>query len=101
MLSPKRPRKRLVLKSEDSENQDGFTDLEDDTGYMKTTTSHPGNQLFVYGQEVDDFVLLQKDATWTVATAALQEVDRQLQTERARNDTLEARILASEAKSSS
>ena len=38
-----------------------------------------GNQIFVYGQEVNDFVFLQKDAIWTVATAALQEVDRQLQ----------------------
>ena len=35
-----------------------------------------GNQLFVYGQEVDDFVFLKKESIFTVATAALQEVDR-------------------------
>ena len=35
-----------------------------------------GNQLFVYGQQVDDFVFLKKEAIWTVATSALQEVDR-------------------------
>ena len=35
-----------------------------------------GNQLFVYGQEVDDFVFLKKESIWTVATSALQEVDR-------------------------
>ena len=35
---------------------------------------------------------------WTVATAALQELDRQLQAERGRNDSLEARILALENK---
>ena len=51
-----------------------------------------GNQIFVYGQQVDDFTFLKKDAIWTVATAALQEVDRQLQNEKIRNDTLETRV---------
>ena len=41
-----------------------------------------GNQIFVYGQEINDFHNLTKDAIWTVATAALQEVDRQLQAEK-------------------
>ena len=54
------------------------------------------DKIFVYGQQVDDFVFLQKDAIWTVATSALQEVDRQLTAEKARNDALEARILALE-----
>ena len=35
--------------------------------------------LFAYGQEVKDFNVLNKDAVWTIATAALQEVDRQHQ----------------------
>lgn len=51
-----------------------------------------GNQLFVYGQKMDDFVLLKKDAIWTVTTAALQEVDRQLQAEKAKVATLEAQL---------
>ena len=55
-----------------------------------------GNQLFVYGQRVDDFVFLKKDYLWTIATSALQEVDRQLQAEKARNDALEARLVAIE-----
>ena len=55
-----------------------------------------GDKIFVYGQQVDDFHFLKKDAIWTVATSALQEVDRQLQAEKARNDALEARILALE-----
>jgi hypothetical protein len=42
----------------------------------------PGDKIFVYGQEVNDFHNLNKDAIWTVATAALQEVDRQLQAEK-------------------
>jgi hypothetical protein len=54
-----------------------------------------GNTILV-GKEVDDFHGIDKDAIFTVATAALQEVDRQLQAEKARNDDLEARILALE-----
>ena len=34
-------------------------------------------ELFIYGHKVDDFLYLDKDTIWTVATAALQEVDRQ------------------------
>jgi hypothetical protein len=34
------------------------------------------NNIFIYGQYVDDFVLLKKEAIFTVATAALQELDR-------------------------
>ena len=53
-----------------------------------------GDQLFIYGQEVDDFVFLKKDAIWTVATAAIQEVDRQLQAEKAKVATLETQLEA-------
>ena len=55
-------------------------------------------EVFVYGEEVDDFVFLKKDAIFTVAVSALQEVDRQLQQEKARNDRLEARLQALETK---
>ena len=55
-----------------------------------------GEKIFVYGQQVDDFVFLKKEAIFTIATSALQEVDRQLQSEKARNDALEARLLAIE-----
>ena len=57
-----------------------------------------GGKIFVYGQQVDDFVFLKKDAIWTVATSALQEVDRQLQSEKARNDELQVRLQALEAR---
>ena len=40
--------------------------------------------------------MLQKEAIFTIATSALQELDRQLQAEKARNDALEARISALE-----
>ena len=37
-------------------------------------------------------MFLKKEAIWTVATSALQEVDRQLQAEKARNDALETQL---------
>ena len=72
-------------------NLDGWTGSVDDEGNVVH-----GNKIFVYGQKVDDFIFVKKDAIWTIATAALQEVDRQLQFERARNDALEARVTALE-----
>ena len=51
-----------------------------------------GTTIFVYGQEVDDFHALNKDYIFTVATAALQEVDRQLQAEKAKTATLETQM---------
>ena len=57
------------------------------------------DKIFVYGQQVQDFVMLQKEAIWTVATSALQEVDRQLQAEKAKvARCLEARLSALEEK---
>jgi hypothetical protein len=50
------------------------------------------NQVFVYGQEVDDFYALNKDAIWTLTTAALQEVDRQLQQEKQKTQTLQEEV---------
>ena len=57
-----------------------------------------GHQIFVYGEEVNDFVVLQKDAIWTVATSALQEVDRQLQAEKNKVVDLLARVEAIESR---
>jgi hypothetical protein len=54
--------------------------------------------MFVYGREVDDFHTLNKDAIFTVATAALQEVDKELQAEKSLRQLLEARLLDLENK---
>jgi hypothetical protein len=35
--------------------------------------------VFIYGKFVDDFHVVDKNAIWTVSTAALQEIDRELQ----------------------
>ena len=48
--------------------------------------------IFVSGQHIDDFNSLKKDAIWTIATAALQEVDRQLQAEKAKTAALESQM---------
>lgn len=49
-------------------------------------------KVFVYGQEVNNFHTLDKNAIWTVAAAALQEVDRQLQAEKQKTSTLEEKL---------
>jgi hypothetical protein len=51
-----------------------------------------GTELFVYGERVDDFHTLKKDAIWTVATSALQEVDRIQQQHDAQIADLEAAV---------
>jgi len=62
------------------EDKDGFKPISDEsnviTEYTKTTTTYVGDQLFVYGEVVDDFKHLQESAISTLSTAALQEVDR-------------------------
>jgi hypothetical protein len=48
--------------------------------------------LFVYGQYVYDLHILDHDTIYTVATAALQEVDRQQQADKVRIAELEAKV---------
>ena len=47
---------------------------------------------YIFGEHVQDFHNLKKDAIFTVATAALQEVDRQLQAEKTKVATLETQV---------
>ena len=57
--------------------------FEDEDGFQEQ------NVIYIYGKKVDDFHNLNKSAIWTVTTAALQEVDRQLQAEKVKVVTLE------------
>ena len=59
------------------ENKVGFKRREDNA-YSRSITTNMGANLWVQGEKVADFHTLNKDAIWTVATSALQEVDRQL-----------------------
>jgi hypothetical protein len=54
--------------------------------------------LFVYGQYVNDLHILEHDTIYTVATAALQEVDRQQQADKVRIAELENQVSNLEAK---
>jgi hypothetical protein len=49
-------------------------------------------KIFIYGQQIYDFHNLEKNVIWTVATAALQEVDRQQQADKARIAELESKV---------
>ena len=83
-------------KYEELEDKDGY--VEEDGSWTKTTTTNVGKNIVVKGQVVDDFKILNKDYLWTIATSALQEVDRQLQAEKNKVASLEARISALEKK---
>ena len=50
------------------------------------------SEIFVYGQEVDNFNILKKDAIWTINVAAVKELDNQLQNEKQKNILLEQKI---------
>ena len=47
---------------------------------------------YIHGEQIQDFHHLNKDSIWTVATAALQEVDRQLQAEKVKVASLETQL---------
>jgi len=55
-------------------------------------------KIFLLGQKASNFNYLNKNAIFTIATAALQEVDRQLQAEKAKTATLESQVAALLAK---
>jgi hypothetical protein len=50
------------------------------------------NSTFVYGVYVEDFHTLNKDAVFTVALAALQEVDRELQNEKIQHNQTKEKL---------
>jgi hypothetical protein len=55
-------------------------------------------QIFIYGQMVDNFHTIDKNYIFTITTSALQEVDRQLQEEKVKTASLEARMLLLETR---
>ena len=56
-----------------------------------------GNEIYVEGCQVPDFHLLKKESIFTLATAALQEVDRQLQAEKVKVATLQGTVASQQA----
>ena len=66
-------------------------------GIIEITTEYTekikdGDKVVIYGEIVDDFHFLDKNAIFTVATAALQEVDRQQQADKAKIALLETQM---------
>ena len=55
-------------------------------------------QIFVYGREVHDLHTLDKDVIFTIATAALKEVDKELQNEKVLRQQLENKFIELENK---
>jgi hypothetical protein len=83
----------------DTISMEEYDALDDKTGYSEfighyeiNKKIYEGTEIFVWGQKVNDFHHLNKDYLWTIGTAALQEVDRQLQTEKARTYELQQKV---------
>jgi hypothetical protein len=80
--------KKLLLKvNGDKEKDVTIKDILEDGVTLEETLSEgdivEGN-VFVYGQYVDDFHVLKKDSIFTVAVAAVQEIDRRQTTDNER-----------------
>ena len=73
---------------EQLENKSGYTLDETTQSYTKILT----NKIYVYGERIDNFLKVNKDYIWTIATAALQEVDRQQQADKLRITELETQV---------
>ena len=52
------------------------------------------DKLFIVGEMVDDFHTMKKSAIWTITTAALQEIDRQLEETKEKKNSLQTQITA-------
>ena len=65
--------------------------------YIFSTVEEYKNKVFIYGQEIHDFHNLDKNVIFTVATAALQEVDRQQQADKARIAELESTVASQQS----
>jgi hypothetical protein len=60
---------------------------------LEVTSNHNiPSEIFIYGQMVDNFHLLDKQRIFAVATAAMQEVDRQLQEDKTKTVTMESQV---------
>jgi hypothetical protein len=81
----------IKLKCYDTKNEIVWVTIKEiiDAQNIEVEENITNDKLFVYGHSVDDFLQIEKDTIWTVATAALQEVDRQQQADKARIAELE------------
>ena len=66
--------------------------------YIFSNDKKNKNKIFIYGQEIYDFHSLEKNAVWTIATAALKEVDKKQQEDKIRIAKLKSIIANQEIK---
>ena len=78
---------RIILENEIIETK--ITGIIDNSSFT-VEQSIATNKAFVFGGEVDDFLTLNKDAIFTIATAAVQEIDRELETAKSTIATLQS-----------
>ena len=64
--------------------------IDNTTFRIDTDLKH--KEIFLFGREVEDFTFLNKDSIFTITTAALQEIDTQLQNEKQRKENLKTRL---------
>jgi len=70
---------------------DYMGDVDDENNVLQ------GAKVYVYGQEINDLLRINKSKIFTITTGALQEVDRQLQAEKVKVATLEAKVATLES----
>ena len=86
---------RLYIQEDNKENKKNVTIktiVDDTTIIIEESLDADVSTVFVYGQEVDDFHSLNKDAIYAVAVAAVQEVDRSVEILKTENANLKKNV---------
>jgi hypothetical protein len=83
----------LRLFKSDGDNQEvTVRSLDTVTNKFVVEETLDDSRYFVYGEKVNDFRVLHKDVIFAITTAAVQEIDRQLQDERQKTAALETEV---------
>ena len=69
-----------------------ITEILSSTKLRIETNEEITEEIFVYGQEVNNKYFLAKDKIFTVGISALQEIDRQLQSKKEKTSILETKV---------
>ena len=90
---------RVIIERENERNDYEFEVISSsDTlivvsiGTERVTKIEDGMSAVVYGEMVDNFLVLDEAQIFTIATASVQELDRQLQAEKAKTAQLQAQM---------
>jgi hypothetical protein len=85
--------KLLFYKNDDNRTIEAYSDkIINDKEFIIVTDENIEGTQFLIGQDVDDFCNLDYNGITSITTAALQEVDRQQQADKARIAELEATV---------